>query len=308
MKIKDIMSSDFYGVTPDTLLANAVAFMKNNGHSCTLVTDGEALLGIFTERDATLLLANFLDVNQGLNVASQPIEEVMTKTPIFVRATDDILDVVVIANSSHIRHFPVLNEQDSLVGLVTQVDIINTYNVLVNMLNNLVKNNTELQALALEDPLLNIGNRRSMEVDLKHSQSLAVRKNTRYAIAIFDVDFFKKYNDNYGHLAGDNALIRIAEAMKSVIRESDRLYRYGGEEFLVLMPDTQKQEAMEVSIRIRQTVAHMNIEHCESDNGILTISGGVASNLNGSWQELVKIADRMLYIAKTSGRNQVCVA
>lgn len=308
MQIKDIMSSEFTGVTPDTKIIDAINFMNDDYHSCTLVTDGEKLFGIFTERDAVNLQAKFFANQSKVDFFNSSIDSVMTDTPIFVNENSDIFEVIVIAKNNGIRHFPVLDAEDKLVGLVTQTDIMTAYTRLIKKLSLLEANNHELQALALEDPLMQIGNRRAMEIDLKYSQSLAFRKKISYAIAIFDVDFFKKYNDTYGHQKGDEALKQIADCIKHVIRDSDRIYRYGGEEVLVLMPDTTTKQAMEVSIRVRQSIAQLDIEHESSDKGVLTVSGGVASSIEDTWPQLVKKADKMLYIAKSSGRNQVCVA
>ena len=158
------------------------------------------------------------------------------------------------------------------------------------------------------DALTGLGNRRAMEVDLEHTHVQAVRYNRSYAVALFDIDFFKLYNDHYGHKAGDDALRTVSGQLLSCIRKCDRLYRYGGEEILMLLPETSLYGALILVDRILAGFADLNIPHEKSSFGFVTLSCGVASQVeeNGydKWEGLVDLADRGLYASKRGGRNR----
>ena len=134
--------------------------------------------------------------------------------------------------------------------------------------------------------------------------------STPLSIAMCDVDYFKAYNDTYGHDQGDRCLARIAKAIESsLFRAQDFCGRYGGEEFLVVLPDTDKEGAFKVAERIRKNVEELKIKHEASPFGVVTISIGVASTENAGWintyEDLIKAADKALYKAKSVGRNKV---
>ena len=153
---------------------------------------------------------------------------------------------------------------------------------------------------------MGIDNRRAMEVEMDFTEAYSKRYKKSYSVALMDVDYFKAYNDCYGHQAGDEALISIANALKNTMRETDRLYRYGGEELLMLMSSTSTEEAMIAAERARIAVDELKIPHVASPLEHLTISGGIASSDDEEWQVLVDSADTALYRAKANGRNQTC--
>jgi diguanylate cyclase (GGDEF)-like protein len=175
----------------------------------------------------------------------------------------------------------------------------------------LLRANEQLKSLSLLDPLTGLGNRRAMEVDLVQTHSQAARYNRPYSVALFDVDHFKQYNDRYGHKAGDTALRRISEHLLKSIRICDRLYRYGGEEILLIMPETTLYGALILADRILASFSELNIPHEISSYRFVTLSCGVASQVevNGydSWEELVDLADRGLYASKNNGRNRATI-
>lgn len=125
-----------------------------------------------------------------------------------------------------------------------------------------------------------------------------------------DIDRFKLYNDTYGHQAGDECLKEIAEKLEeSCKRSMDIVARYGGEEFIILLPDTDLDGARMVAKKINKNIQDMKIEHVKSEHGeIVTVSIGVASDIpkdEKSLEKLIGLADKMLYLAKESGRNRV---
>ncbi|MGH7930855.1 MAG: GGDEF domain-containing protein [Candidatus Binatia bacterium] len=132
----------------------------------------------------------------------------------------------------------------------------------------------------------------------------ARRYQRPYAIILPDVDHFNLYNDRYGHDAGDKALQEIAAMMKQTIRKSDRVYRYGGEELLLLLPETDRPGAENLGQKLLQAVANRAIEHIGHSAGIVTFSCGVGyfdlSAAAASWHDLSQRADRALYQAKSA--------
>jgi diguanylate cyclase (GGDEF)-like protein len=172
--------------------------------------------------------------------------------------------------------------------------------------------NERLKLLALEDSLLGIGNRRAMEVDLQYTHDAATRYGSQYSVALFDVDSFKKYNDTYGHAAGDDVLRAISGSMRAGIRKSDRLYRYGGEEILLVLPMADEGDASNVVRRLIQSLHDLAIEHSASRHDVITMSCGIATVQNESllakgWSGVVKLADKALYQAKAAGKNTFVV-
>ena len=169
--------------------------------------------------------------------------------------------------------------------------------------------NTELLEQSLTDELTGLGNRRRMEEDLIRTHARALRVGRSYGLALFDVDHFKLYNDHYGHVAGDETLRHVASCIDFVVRAGECAYRYGGEEFLLLLPDLRPGDAVSaIGERIRQTVMDAAIPHGARPSlpPVVTLSGGVARWAPGSplsIMEVVERADEALFEAKSAGRN-----
>ena len=163
------------------------------------------------------------------------------------------------------------------------------------------------------DGLTGICNRRYFDEHLKIEWDRAVRLGTSLSVALVDVDLFKRYNDHYGHQAGDECLRRVAAVLKASLRRpTDMAARYGGEEFALLMPDTDADGALHLAGQIRHTLSEAHIDHADSSVGpLLTISVGVCTWVQGvvsSADALLKAADAQLYLAKSLGRDQACSA
>lgn len=172
--------------------------------------------------------------------------------------------------------------------------------------------NRHLSQLAETDSLTGLANRRIFDERLALEWARAERDCRSLSLILIDVDFFKRYNDHYGHPAGDSCLTEIAEVLKrSARRVSDLAARIGGEEFALLLPGTGGEGAEMIAERLRQQVLALGIEHADSPLGLVTISLGVASTRpHASTAEtrshLVKTADVALYEAKGGGRNRLC--
>lgn len=170
--------------------------------------------------------------------------------------------------------------------------------------------NLKLEALSATDQLTGMKNRRYLDRMLQEEYARCFRYQRPIAVLLLDIDHFKKFNDVWGHLVGDDCLRGVARAMTEAVRvHTDRIARYGGEEFCVVLPETNAEGARVVAERIREAVAGMHFE-ASGQRLPVTISIGVASVLpdsaDGS-RELVKLADSALYQAKGDGRNRVVV-
>ena len=166
----------------------------------------------------------------------------------------------------------------------------------------------ELAAQAGTDPLTNLKNRLRLIEDLEMLHTTSQRYQRPYTLALCDIDHFKLFNDTYGHQAGDTALRAVADALTQHTRQSDGLYRYGGEEFLLLMPEQSAASAAMAMERFRAALFARSIDHSNAPAGVLTCSIGIATFIPGSGQsseQLMKQADDSLYRAKATGRNQV---
>lgn len=236
------------------------------------------------------------------------VSDVITREPVCVHKSTSLYDALLLAQRRSLRHLLVIDKDDVLVGLVTQSNMTEAYLKLLERESELETENEALYLLSHQDSLMSIGNRRAMTVALDATGALAERYKKTYSVALIDVDFFKKYNDHYGHQAGDDALVAIANAIRSTMRETDQLFRYGGEEILLLMPETGVQNANLAAERARKAVQVMAIPHKGSPLDKVTISIGIASTKGKKWEELVTRADEVLYKAKASGRNKVCAA
>ena len=164
-----------------------------------------------------------------------------------------------------------------------------------------------LAADARHDALTNLGNRRRLDEELAALTARAERYGHRFALGMLDIDRFKPLNDLAGHLAGDEALRRVADALRATLRSGDELYRYGGEEFVVTLPEQSAHGAALAVERLRSAVEALALPH--PAGGVVTISAGIAvADTNGlTAAGLLADADAALYRAKEQGRNRVAV-
>lgn len=173
---------------------------------------------------------------------------------------------------------------------------------------SLTESNKQLVELSVRDPLTGVANRRKFEETLATEWQRARRAQTPVALVMIDVDSFKAYNDTYGHQSGDLVLQRVSDALRTGVRRAgDLVARFGGEEFVVLLPATDLRHALTTADDIRRSVESLALPHSGSAAGLVTISAGVASIVptTDDASALVAIADQQLYEAKRSGRNRV---
>jgi len=175
--------------------------------------------------------------------------------------------------------------------------------------DNLLTANIELKKVAVTDVVTGISSRRSFDDRIKQEISRGRRNEEPLAVIMADIDYFKLYNDTFGHTNGDESLYRVAQAIKGVLkRPTDFVARYGGEEFVILLVNTQMEGAKLIAEEIRNAVLELKIPHSSGNEEFVTLSLGVSVAYSEvTIKQLVEQADKALYQAKDDGRNQVCM-
>lgn len=195
-------------------------------------------------------------------------------------------------------HETVLKEKNKVLGSVYIFNDITKQKDVIRKLDN----------LASYDEMTQIYNRRRLMEEAEKELLKAKRYGEELSVFIFDIDRFKEVNDKYGHLVGDEVLKGVVKASKDRIRNTDICGRYGGEEFLIICPNTSRENALKIAEDIRQAIENLEIEFDQQKIRV-TISGGIASTIScnekTTIQQIIKEADKALYCAKNSGRNKV---
>jgi len=321
LDVEHVMSTDVTTVRPETSLSVIASEMTSQRISCLVVCDNESPVGIISERDLARVLSTVLNGDGAQLTAA----DIMSSPPITIRRNARIPEAMEIIQRYSIRRLVVTDRTGKLVGLITQTDLLKSHSIAIeaarDSLEGLVASRTteleqanrQLEAMALEDSLMGIGNRRAMELEIEKCHNIAARYHRTYSVVLLDIDHFKGYNDHYGHLHADTVLTKIGQTLSEFIRGTDSLYRYGGEEILILLPETRLSGARHAGERARQRVESLGIEHEGSPLKIVTMSAGVAERrpsaapAGADWHTVVQQADRALYRAKAEGRNRSCV-
>lgn len=290
----------------------AQAALRNLGHECRTLADGAQAWEAIRSRQPDVVLSDWtMPGLTGLELCAK------------VRASGlDAYTYFILVTAHGERHQVIqgmragaddylvkpLRVDDLEMRLVAASRITGLHRQLARQKAELKSLNRELTAMALRDPLTGLGNRRALEEDLELLQARAVRYGHRYCIALLDIDFFKAYNDTFGHQAGDHALQIVASHLTSQARGGDALYRYGGEEFLCVFPEQTLSTATVALERMRMGMEGLGIPSAAGVSGSLTLSAGLAMldpDHSRSTQAVLKEADEALYKAKQLGRNRV---
>ncbi len=172
----------------------------------------------------------------------------------------------------------------------------------------MLKRTSRYRMEAYTDSLTGLSNRRYFDKKLAELVSLSHRLKKVFCLAILDIDLFKDFNDSYGHLVGDQVLIHLGKFLRQTLRESDFSARFGGEEFVIILPDTNRDRALQLMTRMRETFANTPLQLDGRDYRV-TVSIGVSEypDDGDTARELIKCADDALYESKTAGRNCVTI-
>jgi diguanylate cyclase (GGDEF)-like protein len=299
-----------------TIRAAINTMLVKMGHAVTMAENGEEALLSYKRECPDLVL---MDVNMPVMDGYTATQRIRSEYPqdwvpiIFLSGSDDEQhlelgiraggDDYLIKPSSHV----VL---DAKIRAMQRLDEMRRRQVQTSA--ELLSANKQLERMASQDGLTELANRRHFDVYLASELARARRTKQTVALALCDVDFFKPYNDHYGHQAGDECLKRVAAALQaSCRRPADLVARYGGEEFALVLPETELSGAVQVAEKAREAIEQLKITHEHSNAAShVSISIGVAAQLPGmtiTAEQLIRAADEALYQAKHLGRNRVVV-
>lgn len=273
------------------------AAVERLGHVCTVAQDGDEALAAFERERPGVLITDWRMPGLDGTALTQRVRE---------RAAEGYTYVLVLTGEAD-EQAAREAMQAGADGLTQKpMDAAELERQLIAA-RRVIELHDRLLADARVDPLTGIPNRRAMNEELAVLRMRAARYSHELAAVLFDLDRFKAYNDGAGHLAGDELLKRIAVTLKRSLRGSDSIYRYGGEEFLALLPGQGTSSAQIAGERLRKAVAGLALEH--PAGGVVTISGGIAAlRENESAEQLLARADAALYAAKQAGRDCLKIA
>jgi two-component system, cell cycle response regulator len=302
------------------MLKTASAVLKREGYKVTAVSGGEEALSLFNTKPFEIIVIEVsLPGINGLDVI-RAVKRQCSETQVIVTTGDASLETVISAIRAGAYDYLAkpLNHLNDISGVVGRAaDKIRLTMENTRLINDLKKAtdeveeaNRRLQELAIRDGLTGLYNHRYLQESLSREVKRARRDSHIFSVIFIDVDHFKQFNDTHGHPQGDTLLREIANIFRAFFRKSDIVTRYGGEEFVILLPETPKREAFHLAEEVRRRVETTNFMVREKlPSGKVTVSLGVASfPEDGSNPAILTMkADKVLYMAKQLGRNRACV-
>ncbi len=293
----DALGARILVVDDERFSGESVAGMLTDlGHQPTVATDWASALDSFNARTDLVLLDLVMPGVDGLKLAALMRERSESYVPIVFltgRSDDESKERALLAGGD-----------DFLVKPVSRLEL----RVRVTAMLRIRRLTQRLHARAHVDPLTSVGNRRAFDEALQRRCAESTRYRRSFSLVLLDVDYFKQVNDTYGHAVGDEVLMILADVLRDGVRSTDQLFRYGGEEFAVLAPETEIEGALTLAERLRVGF-RLATRRCPA--GRQTLSAGVAStNGTGAFdrRRLLKAADDALYRAKGAGRDRVMAA
>ena len=289
--------------------------LKTSGWKVIVATNGESALrqANFAAPDAILLDVMMPDMD-GFDTCRRLKQQANTKNipDIFMTALSDIIDKLNGFQAGGVDYITKPFDMYELTARIkahvelkrTQEQLRQANRELQEANQGLLRYQQQLERMARIDPLTELANRRDMLERLEQEQKRSERAASVFAVILCDIDDFKRVNDTYGHDCGDAALIMIAKLLRANIRTHDLAARWGGEEFLLLLPDTDAAQAAALAERIRSAVAAMTFAHC-GQLIALTMTFGVSMHRAAGIHACLKEADLALYQGKAQGKNRV---
>ena len=298
--------------------------MNETGKHSILVVDDEVtnieILTLILGSEYTVYSAN--NGQKAIEMAEKHLPDIIL-LDILMPGMDGYTVIVELKNSTKTHNIPVIfitglsgneNEEKGLklgaADFITKPFSLTTVKLRVKNQMETLKQLRKIERVSMIDQLTDLPNRRSFENQLKLEWARAQRDKTPISILFIDADKFKNYNDNYGHQQGDLALQALAKAFtESLKRPGDFAARWGGEEFIALLPNTNMQGAFTVAEQLRKRVEAMDIPCNDKLASKITVSIGIntlASGHNSTIDEFISDADTALYDAKKEGRNRAC--
>lgn len=287
----------------------ALSLIMDHAYESTLVMDNNIPIGILTTKDAMDLLYSKKDLDV-------PVSTYMTSPIETISHLASIKEAIRFMQDRHFKRIVVVQDSGELSGIILQKELIAlSYNKWSSLMKNYQKELTEInnllekkskkyEKIAGTDPLTGLYNRyKFTELFISEFKTMIQRANSM-SILFIDIDYFKKINDSYGHNSGDHVLVDVANILLRELRAVDILSRWGGEEFIALLPTANASQAKKIAINMKDKISEKPL----SDGIKTTISIGVSEVQNSDTLEsVVKRADEALYKAKQDGRNCVRV-
>jgi diguanylate cyclase (GGDEF)-like protein len=275
-----------------------------------LIVDYVTQLGFFTHQTEQSITSQVASSVSKMKEQTQLIRLILIGGVVFLIA------IVILFQQRILRRIGVFNQmllsrsqgfdyQIELDGNDEITDLVETFNEFTQTIEI---QKQKLEKLSMSDGLTGIANRRALDKRLKHDIELSIRQKSTVTILLMDIDCFKLYNDNYGHLAGDQCLKDVSKVVCDLLkRNTDFVGRYGGEEFVCILPGTDTQDATELAVNIIEKMRHEALPHIYSDVAdYVTMSIGIATSKPTEIltpEAIIKRADTALYVAKGSGKN-----
>jgi two-component system chemotaxis response regulator CheY len=288
------------------------AAVTNLGHDCLVAEDGLKAWELFQSGGVDVVISNWLMPGLEGDELCDRIRRSEHPYAYFILFT-------ALEGRKHLLHgmeagaddylSKPLDEDELEACLIAAERVTALYRRLAEQQGELEHLNRQLYEQSRQDPLTGVGNRLRMQEDLETIDGNVERYDRGYAVALCDVDHFKAYNDSHGHPAGDEVLRAVADALRRSCRRGDAVYRYGGEELLVLLPGQDLELAIAAGERMREAIEALGIPHPLGEPAaVVTVSVGVAARDGahvGGVSRLLSAADEALYRAKNEGRNRV---
>lgn len=294
--------------------------LKKKGYEVLTADSGRAAVEVTSEAYPDLVLLDVMMPDyDGLEVCKALKANPRTAAipVIFVTARaepEEVVKAFAIGGSDYITKPFIVSEAMARVSVhlrlrLAEQELLRRNEQLERLSAQLAEMNVELSRISRTDPLTGLLNRRAWQEAAVRETERSARNGSSFSIAMIDVDHFKAYNDSEGHQAGDECLAKVAQCIQSTCRGIDLVGRYGGEEFIVFLPDTDAAGAHTVTERLRQEIWALDITRGPaSPDHRVTISIGLASGRSEPWEAMARRADEALYEAKRSGRNRCCAA
>jgi len=302
-----LLGSKTKKVTKDEKISNIFKMMETEIFDNIIVLEDLKPIGILTTKDILKLIKNKSDLNKSISYYMSSPVDTLDKTL-------SIKDALNFIKQKHYKRVIVVDEKGNLAGVITQKELITLsyskwatimkeYQNELNEINNLlVKKTKKYEMIASTDSLTGLYNRRKFSELFISTKNSMLEREKSLSLFILDVDFFKKVNDNFGHNIGDKVLVQIAHSILRNLREIDIVCRWGGEEFVALLPTASLEVTKVVAQKLRKSIEMMEIDVV----GKVTVSFGISDVTDtDDLKSAIEKADKALYLAKSSGRNCV---